>query len=69
VTTALSRSFSEFFEAEKASAIVLIACTVLCLLVANSASGPAYHKFWQTYIAGMSIEHSRCRFSSPIWLS
>ena len=57
MTTALSRSFSEFFDSEKASAIVLIACTVLCLWVANSASGPAYQKFWQTHIAGMSLEH------------
>ncbi len=57
MTTVLSRSFSNFFDSEKASAIVLIACTVLCLFVANSASGPAYQQFWQTYVAGMSLEH------------
>lgn len=57
MTTVLSRSFSNFFDSEKAGAIVLIACTVLCLLVANSASGPAYQQFWQTHVAGMSLEH------------
>ncbi len=57
MTTVLTRSFSEFFESEKASAVVLMACTVLSLFIANSASGPAYQQFWQTYIAGMSLEH------------
>jgi NhaA family Na+:H+ antiporter len=57
VTTALSRSFSEFFDSEKAGAMVLMACTLLCLLIANSAFGPTYLDFWHIRIAGMTLEH------------
>jgi NhaA family Na+:H+ antiporter len=53
----ITQSFSEFFDSEKASAIVLMACTVLCLFIANSAFGPAYQQYWQIYIAGLSLEH------------
>jgi NhaA family Na+:H+ antiporter len=53
----LSRSFQRFFASKKAGGIVLIACTLLSLLLANSAAGEAYLAFWQHHIAGMSIEH------------
>ncbi len=53
----ITKSFSEFFDSEKASAIVLMACTVLCLFIANSVLGPVYQQFWQTYVAGLSLEH------------
>jgi NhaA family Na+:H+ antiporter len=53
----LSKSFADFFDSEKASAIVLMACTVLCLLIANSAVGPAYQGLWQEKLAGLSLEH------------
>jgi NhaA family Na+:H+ antiporter len=53
----LSKTFSTFFESEKASALVLMACTVLCLLIANSMWGPGYLHFWHQEIAGMRLEH------------
>ncbi len=53
----LSRTFSEFFESEKASAIVLMACTLACLVIANSIFGPAYQQLWQFKLGGLSIEH------------
>ena len=34
-----------------------MACTLLCLLIANSTFGPTYSEFWQTPLAGMSLEH------------
>lgn len=53
----LSRTFIRFFESEKAGGVVLIACTVLSLLIANSSLGPAYHALWLTPLAGMSVEY------------
>lgn len=52
----LSRSFQEFFDSEKSSGILLILCTVASLLLANSLIGTHYLEFWQTRVAGLSIE-------------
>lgn len=53
----LSRSFQAFFDSEKAGGIILIACTVMSLIVANSMFGPTYLGFWHTYLGGLSVEH------------
>ena len=53
----LSRTFLNFFNSEKSSGMVLIACTAISLLVANSASSADYLGFWQTHAFGMSLEH------------
>ena len=53
----LSQTFKEFTESSKAGGIILIACTLLSLALANSALGPAYLGFWHQYVAGLSIEH------------
>lgn len=53
----ITKTFTDFFESEKSSAIVLVACTVLCLLIANSALGPAYLDFWHHRVLGLSLEH------------
>jgi Na+:H+ antiporter, NhaA family len=52
----LSETFSEFFESEKSSGMVLIVCTAGSLLIANSSSGSDYAHFWHTTIGGLSIE-------------
>ena len=53
----LSATFRRFFGSEKAGGVMLIACTALSLLLANSAGGDAYRGIWQTQAAGMSLEH------------
>jgi NhaA family Na+:H+ antiporter len=53
----LSRSFTAFFDSEKASGILLIVCTVLSLILANSMFGANYLGFWQSYFGGLSVEH------------
>lgn len=53
----LTHTFKKFFESGKSGGIVLIVCTVLSMLVANSALGPGYLGFWHTYVAGLSISH------------
>lgn len=51
----LSKSFQAFFDSEKSSGILLILCTVVSLLLANSMIGTHYLEFWQTRVAGLSI--------------
>ena len=53
----LSKTFTHFFNSEKASGIVLILCTILSLLVANSWLGLNYIAFWHGDFAGLSLEH------------
>lgn len=52
----LTQLFKEFTENEKASGIVLIACTAISLIVANSVIGGSYSAFWHTELGGMKIE-------------
>jgi NhaA family Na+:H+ antiporter len=52
-----TKLFKDFFESEKAGGLILIACTVVSLLIANSAFGENYHHFWQLKLAGLSVEH------------
>lgn len=49
--------FKEFLESEKAGGLILIACTLISLLLANSNFGTEYHHFWQTQFVGHSIEY------------
>jgi Na+/H+ antiporter NhaA len=53
----IAKLSKEFFESEKAGGLVLIACTVFSLIIANSHFGTNYHDFFQTQFAGHSIEH------------
>jgi NhaA family Na+:H+ antiporter len=53
----LTKTFNEFFESEKASGIILIICTIVSLLTANSILGENYLKLWHFYVAGLSVEH------------
>lgn len=52
-----TKLFKDFFNSEKAGGLVLIACTILSLLLANSNFGTSYHDFFQTQFAGHSFEH------------
>lgn len=53
----LSKSFQHFAQSGKAGGIVLILCTVLSLLLANSPVAESYLGFWHLQVAGMSVEH------------
>lgn len=52
-----TKLFKEFFESEKAGGLILIACTIVSLVVANSGFGASYHHFFETKLAGESIEY------------
>ena len=53
----LSTTFKQFVDSEKASGIVLIGCTILSLLLANSIIGASYMGVWHRSIGGLSFEH------------
>jgi NhaA family Na+:H+ antiporter len=53
----LSNTFKNFFESEKSGGILLIICTVVSLLLANSISGADYLSILQLYVGGLSVEH------------
>lgn len=53
----LTKLFNEFFESEKAGGLILIVCTAISLLIANSSFQPEYHHFWETNISGHSLEY------------
>ena len=55
--TVLSSTFTNFFNSEKSSGILLIICTIASLSIANSAFGSEYLSFWHINIAGLAIEH------------
>lgn len=46
VNTKLSKLFTEFFQSEQSSGIVLILCTLIAIIVANSPFGKSYIDFW-----------------------
>lgn len=53
----LSKSFKAFFNNEKSGSILLILCTVVSLIIANSVLGESYLHFWHSYLGTLSIEH------------
>jgi NhaA family Na+:H+ antiporter len=53
----LSNTFNRFFDSEKSGGILLIACTVTSLVIANSLWGANYLAFWQIKVGGLSLEH------------
>lgn len=53
----LTNLFKEFFASEKVGGLLLILCTIVSLLLANSAIGDSYHHFWLTQFFGKSMEH------------
>jgi NhaA family Na+:H+ antiporter len=57
MSNGLSKTFTNFFNAEKWSGILLILCTVISLLLTNSSLGPSYLDFWRIELSGLTLEH------------
>lgn len=53
----VTKLFRDFFESEKAGGLLLIACTAVSLLLANSSWGASYQNFWHIQFADHSFEH------------
>jgi NhaA family Na+:H+ antiporter len=48
--------FKEFFESEKGGGVLLILCTIISLLIANSSFQESYLHFWHLTFGGLSLE-------------
>ncbi len=53
----ITQLFSNFINSEKSGGLILIICTILSILLTNSAWGESYHHFWETRIGEGSIEY------------
>ena len=56
IPNTISNTFNRFVESEKAGGILLIGCTVISLLLANSPFAEPYLHFWHVPLAGLSVE-------------
>jgi NhaA family Na+:H+ antiporter len=57
IRTKLSETFKAFSGSKQATGILLILCTAVALLIANSSLGTGYGRFLHAEVAGLSIEH------------
>ena len=53
----LTGLFREFLSSEKTGGFILIACTLISILFANSILQESYIGFWETIVKGHSITH------------
>ena len=53
----LTKQFREFYQSEKSGGMVLIACTIVSLILANSPLQADYLNLWHVKIGNMSLEH------------
>jgi NhaA family Na+:H+ antiporter len=64
----VSMLFKEFFDSEKSGGIVLLVCTILSLVIANSGWGPAYIDFWHRH-ADLSFGPVKLNYSIEHWVN
>lgn len=57
VTMKITRLFKDFFESEKIGGFLLIICTIISLLLANSSFSNDYLSIWHYQFNNHSIEH------------
>lgn len=53
----MTHLFEDFFHSEKAAGLVLMACTVISLILANSGASDGYLHFWHVEFSGHSLSH------------
>jgi len=64
----VSKLFSDFFNSEKAGGLILIACTFLSIIVANSSLGAGYLHFWHQNI-GYENVNIHLRHPIEYWIN
>ena len=52
----ITKLFSSFFESEKSGGLLLIFCTLVSLILANSTISGAYISFWHLKVGFLSLE-------------
>jgi Na+:H+ antiporter, NhaA family len=53
----ITQLFKDFSESEKSGGITLIVCTIISIVLANTAFGENYTHFWHSNLGGQSIEY------------
>jgi len=66
--TKLTKLFTEFFESEQASGVILILCTIISIIIANSYFGKGYLDFWHTKV-GFEISGIALKYSVVHWIN
>ncbi len=64
----LSKLYTEFFESEQASGVVLILCTVASLVLANSLLGEKYQAFWHLKL-GFDLGGLHLKYDLEHWIN
>lgn len=52
----VTKLFDEFFHSEKAGGLILMVCTAISLLLANSAWGEGYQHLWHASLGPKPLE-------------
>ncbi|HZF63249.1 MAG TPA: Na+/H+ antiporter NhaA [Chitinophagaceae bacterium] len=60
--------FKEFFQSEKAAGFILIGCTIVSLVIANTALGPAYRQVIHNYL-DLSFANVELKYSVEHWIN
>lgn len=68
VKTKLTKLFIEFFESEKVSGVILILCTAISIIIANSYFGKGYLDFWHTKV-GFETSNIFLKYSVEHWIN
>ncbi len=64
----ISKLFRDFFDSEKAGGLILLGCTIISLLLANSAWGDSYVGFWHRHV-DFSFGAIRLDYSIEHWVN
>lgn len=60
--------FKDFFESEKIAGVLLVICTIISLIISNTAFGEKYLEFWDSYI-NLSFSRLELSYSFEHWVN
>ncbi|WP_276502222.1 Na+/H+ antiporter NhaA [Terrimonas pollutisoli] len=64
----ITKLLKEFLDSEKAGGLVLLACTIISLIIANSNWGEPYTSFWHRYV-DLSVGSISLKYSIEHWIN
>ncbi|MDQ3683368.1 MAG: Na+/H+ antiporter NhaA [Bacteroidota bacterium] len=64
----ITKLFTDFFNSEKIGGILLLICTAISLIIANSIWGNSYDHFWHSYI-DLSFLNIDLKYSIQHWIN
>jgi NhaA family Na+:H+ antiporter len=64
----VTKMFREFFNSEKSAGIILLLCTIIALLIANSSWGQSFIHFWHLHL-DLSFAAVKLDYSIHEWIN